>query len=100
MAAGRLAAGPPTRRITPDLTSIPFSARNLPTPDVGRHGLVGQSAERLNEGNHLLVLLAEPPDRNGAFGRLLLAGHQQRRDLGERMLAHLVVDLLVAQIGS
>ena len=34
----------------------------------------------------------------GAFGRFLLADHEQRRDLGERVLAHLVIDLLVAQV--
>ena len=34
-----------------------------------------------------------------AFLGLALADHQQVRDLGERVLAHLVVDFLVPRVG-
>ena len=46
----------------------------------------------------MLAILAEAADRDGALGCLLAADHQQRRHLGERVLAHLVIDRLVAQV--
>ena len=44
-------------------------------------------------------LPAEAADRDRALGRFLAPDHEQRRHLGKRMLAHLVIDLLVAQVG-
>ena len=50
------------------------------------------------ERHHLLLLAAEAPHRDRALLGLALADHQHHRRLGQRVLAHLVVDLLVAQI--
>ena len=55
--------------------------------------------DRVVEVEHLLLLDAEPPDRNRPLLRLALADHEHHRHLGERVLAHLVVDLLVAEVG-
>ena len=46
-----------------------------------------------------MLLGAEPAQRDRAFFGLALADDQQQRDLGEAVLAHLVVDLLVAKVG-
>ena len=67
-------------------------------PDVGRHRFLGERLERRVERHDLLVFLAEAADRDRALGRFLLADHEQDRDLGEGVLAHFVVDLLVAQV--
>src|SRR5262245_42438477 len=45
-----------------------------------------------------LVLCAQAAQRHGALGDLALADREQHRNLREAVLAHLVVDLLVAQI--
>src|SRR5437660_10074989 len=74
------------------------SRRPREPPQVGRHGLVDEHRQRALERHHRLLLTAEAPDRHGPFGRLLLADDQQDRDLGERVLADLVVDLLVAKV--
>ena len=44
------------------------------------------------------AFLAQTADRNRALGRFFLADHQQDRDLGEGVLAHFVIDFLVAQV--
>src|SRR5262245_35030588 len=58
---------------------------------IGRHRFVGERGDGGVEFHHLLLLAAEPPQRHGALVRLALADNEQHRDLGERMLAHLVV---------
>src|SRR5512139_1581772 len=58
-----------------------------------------EHCQRLSERHHPLALLAKRADCNRAFLGLALADHQQVRDLLQRVLAHLVVDLLVAQVG-
>jgi Undecaprenyl-phosphate glucose phosphotransferase len=54
--------------------------------------------ERRIERHHALLVRAEPAHRHGAFRCFLAPDHEQDRHLGERVLAHLVVDLLVAQV--
>ena len=46
-----------------------------------------------------MLVRPQPADRDRAFLGLALAHHQQQRHLGQAMLAHLVVDFLVAQVG-
>jgi aspartyl-tRNA synthetase len=74
------------------------SGRLFHPSQIRRHRLAGQRLERGVERHHLLALLAEPADRDQALGGFLLADHQHHRHLGQRVLADLVVDLLVAQI--
>ena len=59
---------------------------------------VGERGEGGVEAHDVLAFLAEAADRNRAVARLLAADHEQSRHLGERMLAHLVIDLFVAQV--
>ena len=46
-----------------------------------------------------MLVAAQAADGDGAFLGLALADDQQERDLGQAVLAHLVVDLLVAEVG-
>ena len=55
--------------------------------------------DRSVEGEHLLLLRSEPPHRDRPLLSLALADHEHHRHLGKRVLAHLVIDLLVAEIG-
>ena len=77
-----------------------MSSRFPHSAEVRRDRFRGKRCDRGIERKHPLFLLAEPADRDGALGRFLAADHQQRRNLGERMLAHLVIDLLVAQVAA
>ena len=53
-----------------------------------------------SSAEHLLARVgAERAERDGALLRLALADDEQIGDLGEAVLAHLVVDLLVAEVG-
>src|SRR5947207_12342469 len=75
-----------------------FCDRRQPAAlDVGWHRFIQQCGNGLVERQHLLPLAAEPPDRHRPAVGFPLAGHEQRRNLRQRMLAHLVVDLLVAK---
>ena len=58
----------------------------------GCHGLI--------ERHELLILAPQAAHGDGAGFGLALADDEDDRHLGERVFAHLVVDLLVAQIGS
>ena len=46
-----------------------------------------------------MLVRTEAADRDGAFIRLALADDEQQRNLGQAMLANLVIDLLVAEVG-
>ena len=46
-----------------------------------------------------MILGAHAPERDRALLRLALSDDQQQRHLGEAVLAHLIVDLLVAKVG-
>src|SRR3954468_22590400 len=65
---------------------------------VRRRRLLDEPHERVLPSCDPLILRTKAPDRDGALGRLLAAEDEQHRHLGERMLANLVVDLLVAQV--
>src|SRR3546814_17738474 len=66
--------------------------------EVRRRRLGCQHRDRLGERHDALVVLAEGADRDSALLRLALADDEQVRNLGEAVLAHLIVDLLVAQV--
>src|SRR5690606_19838062 len=67
----------------------------IKSAQVGRQGVCPQPGDRLVKREDLLLLLAQSAQRDGPFLGLALADHQQVRNLGQRVLAHLVVDLLV-----
>jgi hypothetical protein len=51
----------------------PLGAR-LYAPKVGRHRLLGKRGQRRVEAHHVLVLLAEPADRDRPLGRFFAGG--------------------------
>src|SRR6476661_1191992 len=67
-------------------------------PDIGRHRFLGKRLERCVQRRDLLVFLAQPPDRDRTVGSFLFADNEQDGDLGEGVLSHLVVYLLVAEV--
>ena len=69
-----------------------------PRRTIGRHGFRREAVDGLLHRHRLLLLRTEPAHRDGPFDRLALADDEQHRHFGERMFAHLVGDLLVAQI--
>ena len=69
-------------------------------PKVGRNRLGTDRGNGLVEAHRKLALLAaKPAQRDRPLLGLALSNHQQQRDLGEAVLAHLVIDLLVAKVG-
>jgi len=68
-------------------------------PQIRRHGLLGQRCNRLVRAHPRLRGRAQVADGHRILARLLAADGQERQDLRQRVLPHLVVDLLVAQIG-
>ncbi len=67
-------------------------------PDVGWHRFIPQKLDRGIKAHRLLLRRAEPAHVHRALLDLALAGNQDHRHLGKRVLAHLVGDLLVAQV--
>jgi hypothetical protein len=70
-----------------------------PPPQVRRHGLRRKFRHQRVERHHLRLLFAQPPHGDGAVLDLLAADGEDHGDLADRMLADLVVDLLVADVG-
>ena len=68
-------------------------------PQIRRHGLLGQRCNRLVRAHRRLRVRAQATDGHRILARLLAADGDERRDLRQRVLPHLVVDLLVAQMG-
>src|SRR3954449_11789657 len=65
---------------------------------IRRGRFLHQRGDRLVRRHHLLPVAAEPADRDRMALGFLLADNEEGRDLGQRVLADLVVDLLVAQV--
>ena len=68
-------------------------------PQIRRHGLLGQRCNCLVRAHRRLRVRAQPADGHPILARLLAADGDERKDLRQRVLPHLVVDLPVAQIG-
>src|SRR3546814_6053268 len=67
---------------------------------IGRGSLFCKGCHRIAKRQHLLPAVnTELPDRDRALLRLAFADDEEVRRLGQRMLADLVVDLLVALVG-
>ena len=64
-------------------------------PQIRRHGLLGQRCNRLVRAHPRLRGRAQVADGHRILARLLAADGQERQDLRQRVLPHLVVDLLV-----
>src|SRR5205814_2631183 len=79
-------------------TSAPLSARLQP-PRIGRDCFIRKLTNGFGERHGPLFMAAEPSDVDACLLRLALAGHENNRNLGKRVLAYLVVDFLVAQVG-
>ena len=84
---------------TPPCCATPNRIQPLPLPfHVGRRGFVLQRRERFLKAQACLRLRTEAADGNGFLFRLLAANDDHHRNLRQRVLAHLVVDFLVAQV--
>src|SRR5262249_19848705 len=66
---------------------------------IRRGRLGGKAADGFLERQHLLGVGAQAAQRHRSVLRLLAADDGDHRDLGQRVFADLVVDLLVAQVG-
>src|SRR3546814_12470827 len=67
-------------------------------PEVRRRRLGCQHRDRLGERHDALAVLAEGADRDSALLRLALADDEQVRNLGDAVLAHLIVDLPLSPV--
>src|SRR6185437_3443210 len=82
---------------TKDTRKTPSSRRAA--PHVRRRRLVDEAGDRRLEAERALRVRSEPAHRDGALRSLAFADGDDDRGLGQRMLAHLVADLLVGEIG-
>src|SRR4051812_8907109 len=62
-------------------------------------GLGSQSSDGGVKRKNFLLFAAQAAQRDGALLGLALANHEHRRHLRQAVLAHLVVDFLVGEIG-
>src|SRR5579883_3631611 len=82
----------------PRTAATPSLRRKPRRREVRRDGFVDERGQSRVEAHCPLLAGAEPADRDRSFARLLLPGDEQDRNLGQRVFAHLVADLLVAKI--
>src|SRR5262245_47340857 len=93
---------------TPSPTTMPNPGRpflsklasrmSVPPLSAGCSGFAAQLLDGRSERHARLVLRAQAAQRHGALGDLALAGREDHGNLREAVLAHFVVDLLVAQV--
>src|SRR5690606_1132688 len=88
----------PARSIRPGVLARPNRLFSGALAQIRRDRLVRQRGDGRVERDDALLLAAETADRDLALLGLTLADDEQYRDLAQRVLADLVVDLLVAQV--